>query len=147
MTNCVNILLLQTTTKTLRVLSVSKLFKMWNHLLRWWRFMLWILMCWGCLWYSQISTLHMVETHFLLENLWISERSLGILKKFQHSSALPCQLYWLFIYASKYIFPYKNIPIDTHTKIWTEITDIVVFREKLLKFLQDVKFILQVGHG
>ena len=36
----------------------------------------------------------------------------------------PCsQLYWLFIYASKYIFPYKKILIDTHTKIGTEITD------------------------
>ena len=58
----------------------------------------------------------MLETHFLLENLWISEPSLGILEKFQRSSALPSmkyncvvlflgQLYWLFIYASKYIFP------------------------------------------
>ena len=52
----------------------------------------------------------------LLENLWISEPSLGILKKMQHSLVLPnikyncvvlflSQLYWLFIYASKYIFP------------------------------------------
>ena len=46
------------------------------------------------------------------------------------------QLYWLFMYASKYIFPYKKILIDTHTKIWTEITDIFVFRKKLPKFLQ-----------
>ena len=30
---------------------------------------------------------------------------------------------------------YKN-PIDAHTKIWKEITDIVAFRKKLLKFLQ-----------
>ena len=56
-----------------------------------------------------------VETHFLLENLWISEPSLGILEKFQCSSALPnmkyncavlfwSQLYWVFIYDSKYIF-------------------------------------------
>ena len=60
----------------------------------------------------------MVETHFLVENLW-------------------SQLYWLFIYPSKYIFPYKKkILIDTHTKIWTEITDIIIFRKKLLKFLQ-----------
>ena len=59
----------------------------------------------------------MVETHFLLENLWISEPSLGILEKFQRSSDLPnikynCvllflnQLYWVFIYESKYIFSY-----------------------------------------
>ena len=59
--------------------------------------------------------MHMVETHFLLENLWISEPSLGILEKFQHSSDLPnikyncallfwSQLYWVFIYDLKYIF-------------------------------------------
>ena len=70
--------------------------------------------------------------------------------KFQCSLTLPnikyncavsfwSQLYWLFIYASKYIFPHeKNFLIDTHTKIWTEITDIIVFRKKLLKFLQGV---------
>ena len=57
----------------------------------------------------------MVKTQFLLENLWISEPSLGILEKFQQSLALPnikyncavlflCQMYWLFVYASKYIF-------------------------------------------
>ena len=28
--------------------------------------------------------------------------------------------------------------IDTNTKMWTEITDLVVFRKKLLKFLQGV---------
>ena len=60
-------------------------------------------------------TLHMVKTHFLLENLRISEPSLGIPEIFQSSSALPnikytcavlfwSQLYWLFSYASKYIF-------------------------------------------
>ena len=57
----------------------------------------------------------MVETHFLLENLWISEPSLGILEKIQRSEALlnikyNCtvlfwsQLYWVFIYDSKDIF-------------------------------------------
>ena len=62
---------------------------------------------------------HMVKTHFLLENLWISEPSLGIMEKFQCSLTLPnikyncavsfwSQLYWLFIYASKYIFPHKK---------------------------------------
>ena len=30
--------------------------------------------------------------------------------------------------------------IDTNTKMWTEITDLVVFRKKLLKFLQGVQF-------
>ena len=54
----------------------------------------------------------MVKTHFLLENLWISEPSLGILEKFQRSSDLPnikyncallfwSQLYWVFIYDFK----------------------------------------------
>ena len=73
----------------------------------------------------------MVDTHFLLENLWISEASLGILEKFQCSSALPnikynyvvlfwSQLYWVFIYDSKYIFS------DTNAKMWTEITDLAV---------------------
>ena len=63
----------------------------------------------------RFPTVHMPETHFLLENLWISEPSLGILEKFQRSSALPnikyncvvlfwSQLYWVFIYDSKYIF-------------------------------------------
>ena len=47
------------------------------------------------------------------------------------------QLYWLFIYASKYIFDHKKkFLINTHTKIGTEITDIIVFRKKLLKFMQ-----------
>ena len=45
--------------------------------------------------------------------------------------------YGYVFYASKYLFLYKKkILIDTHGKIWTEITDIVVFRKKLLKFLQ-----------
>ena len=30
----------------------------------------------------RFPTVHMVETYFLLENLWISEPSLGILEKF-----------------------------------------------------------------
>ena len=82
----------------------------------------------------------MAQTHFLLENLWISEPSLGTLEQFQYSLALPnikyncavlfwSHLYWLFIYASKYIFSYKKILVDTHTKIWTEITDIIVFKK------------------
>ena len=48
-------------------------------------------------------------------NLWISEASPSQLKKFQRSLALPnikyncailflCQMYWSFVYASKYIF-------------------------------------------
>ena len=48
-------------------------------------------------------------------NLWISEVSLSQLEKFQRSSALPnikyncailflCEMYWSFVYASKYIF-------------------------------------------
>ena len=34
----------------------------------------------------------------------------------------------------------KNFLIYTHTKIWTEITDIIVIWKKLLKFLQGVQF-------
>ena len=77
----------------------------------------------------------MVETHFLLKNLWISVPSLGILEKFQSNLALSnikynfpvlfwSQLFWLFIYAPKSI---------SHT-------DSVVFRKKLLKFLQGAYF-------
>ena len=36
----------------------------------------------------------------------------------------------------KYFPIQKNFLIDAHTKIWTEITDIIVFRKKLLEFLQ-----------
>ena len=36
------------------------------------------------------------------------------------------------------------ILIDTNTKMWTEITDLVVFRKKLLKFLQGVMMINMV---
>ena len=61
------------------------------------------------------STLHMADTHFLLEKPSISESSLGILEKFQCSLGLPIikyncvvlffkQMFWLFIYAAKYIF-------------------------------------------
>ena len=37
----------------------------------------------------RFPTLHMIKTHFQLENLWISKPSLGILEKFQRSSAHP----------------------------------------------------------
>ena len=37
----------------------------------------------------RFPTLHMVKTHFLLENLWISKPSLSILEKFQCSLAVP----------------------------------------------------------
>ena len=36
----------------------------------------------------RFQTVHMVGTHFLLENLWISQPSLGVMEKFQPSSAL-----------------------------------------------------------
>ena len=63
----------------------------------------------------RFPTLHMAETHFLLENpSSISESSLSILEKLPRSSGLPflkynCvvlffkQMFWLFIYAAKYI--------------------------------------------
>ena len=37
----------------------------------------------------RFPTVHMVKTHFLLENLWISKLSLSILENFQRSSTLP----------------------------------------------------------
>ena len=63
----------------------------------------------------RFPTLHMAETHFLLENPSISESSLSILEKFPRSLGLPIlkyncivlffrQMFWLFIYAAKYIF-------------------------------------------
>ena len=90
---------------------------------------------WGWLWYAQIFQQEVGLNHVQCWNLWISEASLSKLEKLQHSLALPnikyncailfwSQLYWLFIYASKYNFFYKKFLIDTHTKIGTEITDI-----------------------
>ena len=66
----------------------------------------------------RFPSLHMAETHFLLANPSISESSLGILEKFPRSSGLPIliynyvvlflgQMYWLFIYAAKYIFSHR----------------------------------------
>ena len=63
----------------------------------------------------RFPTLHIAETHFLLENPSISESSLGILEKFQRSLGLTIikyncvllflrQMYWLFLYGAKYIF-------------------------------------------
>ena len=63
----------------------------------------------------RFPTLHMVNIHFLLENLWISKPYLSILEKFQCSLALPnikynCailflyEMYRSFVYALKYIF-------------------------------------------
>ena len=37
----------------------------------------------------RFPTLHTAKTNFLLENLWISEASLHVLEKFQHSSDPP----------------------------------------------------------
>ena len=90
----------------------------------------------------RLPILHMVKTHFLLENLWISKPSLSILKKFQRSSALPnikyncsilflCQMYRSFVYASKYIFsqttiikPSQNwlVCSKTHRIYWSSCT-------------------------
>ena len=61
-----------------------------------------------------------------VRNLWISEPSWGIVEKFQRSSALPDikynfvvlflrQMYWLFIYVSKYFL------IDHHCKRYVRI--------------------------
>ena len=52
---------------------------------------------------------HMVKTHFLLENLSISEPSLGILQNFQCRSALPNIKYncaVLFLTQVNYLFNY-----------------------------------------
>ena len=39
---------------------------------------------------QRFQTVHGIKTHFLLENLWISEPSLGILEKFQLSLKSLC---------------------------------------------------------
>ena len=87
----------------------------------------------------KFPSIHMVKIYFLLENLWISQSSLGIQEKIQCTLPLvyiivQCYLYvkqfgW---YASKYILskttivkPSQNFLIS---KIWN-----------LLKFLQDAE--------
>ena len=108
---------------------------------------------WGWLWYSHFSKVHMVETNFLLENLWISEPSSGILEKIKCSSAFLnmkdnyavlfwSTLHWLFRYASKYTFLHeKKILIDSHVKISGRNYWYARFWQKLLLFLQVFKFI------
>ena len=82
--------------------------------------------------FTDFPTVHMVETHFLFENLWISEPSLGILEKFQRSSALPnikyncAALFWSEILLGIYLWFKIYFLIDTNAKIWTEIIDLVV---------------------
>ena len=83
----------------------------------------------------------MVETHFLLENLWISAilRYNGKIpiKNFivQYHFGVNCIVYLFML--QNIFYHIKKILINTHTKILTEITDIIiVFRKKLLKFLQ-----------
>ena len=63
----------------------------------------------------RFPAVHLVKTHFPLKNLWISGASLGILGKIQCNSAVSsikyncailflCQMYWSFVYTSKYMF-------------------------------------------
>ena len=57
----------------------------------------------------RFPTVHMVKTHFLFENLSISEPFLGILQNFQHRSALPNIKYncaVLFLRQVNYLFNY-----------------------------------------
>ena len=75
----------------------------------------------------------MVKTHFLLENLSISEPSLGILQNFQRRSALPNIKYncaVLFLRQVYYLFNYtpktknsteKKILIDFNVKTFRSI--------------------------
>ena len=80
----------------------------------------------------RFPAVYMIETHFLLENLWISEPSLGILEKFQRSSAVPnikyncallfwSQLYWVFR-ANKVTNTLSLHSSEVHLCIWTEET-------------------------
>ena len=83
----------------------------------------------GCPWYSQISNgahgwdpLHARKSM----NMRVIQCSLAVPNiKYNFVVLFLSQLYCLFIYVSKYIFPYKKVLIDVHTKIWTEISDIV----------------------
>ena len=83
-----------------------------------------------------------VSTMCTVGNLWISEASLSKLEKFQHSSALPnikynCAVLFLEpIVLCIYLWFKIYFLIDTNTKIWPEIIDLVVFRKKLLKLRQ-----------
>ena len=73
------------------------------------------------------ATLQVVKIHFVLENLWISEPSLGVLEKFQHAWVLPniiVHYYFLFNFIG-YSFMLPNIffLIDHHGKAQSELTD------------------------
>ena len=78
----------------------------------------------------RFQTVHMVDTHFPLENLWISEASLSKLEKFQFSSTRPyiklCSIILESIVLGIYFCFKIYFLIDTNTKIWTEITDLFV---------------------
>ena len=75
---------------------------------------------------DRFPTVHMVKTHFVLENLWISEPSSGILEKIKCSWTLPNMKYncavlffeWivLVICAPKYI--YSKLTIVKPSKNW-----------------------------
>ena len=74
----------------------------------------------------RFPTVHMVKTHYLLENLWKLQPSWGILEKFQYRSELfyikyNCvviflsQMHWLLMYASRYNFFCKTSVCETLT--------------------------------
>ena len=70
----------------------------------------------------RFPVVHMVKTHFLLENLSISWASLGILEKFKHSWVIIlCQMHWSIVYALKYIFLLTTIgkPLEKIRIYWT----------------------------
>ena len=92
----------------------------------------------------RFPTVHMVKTNFLLENLSISEPSLGEQEKFQCCSALPnikykftilClyRMYWLFIYFSN-IFSYRPSLKNLVRIFWSPRK-----RQNLLNFLHGIK--------
>ena len=82
---------------------------------------------------------------WMVGNLWISEASLSQQEKLQCSSHLPnikyncVLLFFESIVLGIYLWVKIYFLIDTNAKMWTEFTDIVIFRKRLLKFLQGEK--------
>ena len=58
----------------------------------------------------------------------------GLCEGSSHPTGMHSCIGYLFMLQN--LFFQKKILIDTHTKIWTEVTAIIIFMKKLLKFLQ-----------
>ena len=87
----------------------------------------------------------MLEKHFLLENLSISEPSLGILKKINCSLSLPNTKYnCVVLFLSSLYFLKLYLVIDHYCKALRELTDVFKNSPNILNFLKDVILFLPV---